>query len=35
MTAGALGFMIMAWGLIIGTCVISLMAILKHSKAEK
>lgn len=32
MSSGALGFMVLAWGLILGSVVISLKALLKHSK---
>jgi len=32
MSAGALGFMVLAWGVIIGSCIITLSALLKHSK---
>jgi hypothetical protein len=32
MTSGALAFMLIAWGTIIGSAVIFLNAIVKHSK---
>lgn len=32
MSGGALGFMVLAWGVILTTVVISLSALLKHSK---
>ena len=32
MSGGALGFMLLAWGVILGTVAISLSALLKHSK---
>ncbi len=32
MSGAALGFMILAWGVILGTVVISLTALMKHSK---
>ena len=32
MSGGALGFMVLAWGTILAAVVISLSALLKHSK---
>ena len=32
MSGGALGFMVLAWGIILGSVAISLTSILKHSK---
>jgi hypothetical protein len=32
MSGGALVFMVLAWGIILGAVVISLSALLKHSK---
>lgn len=32
MSGGALGFMVLAWGVILATVAISLSALLKHSK---
>jgi hypothetical protein len=32
MSGGALVFMVLAWGVILGACVISLTSLLKHSK---
>jgi len=32
MSGGALGFMVLAWGIILGTVAISLSALVKHSK---
>ncbi len=32
MSSGALGFMVIAWGVIIGACIITLNSLVKHSK---
>lgn len=32
MSGGALGFLVIAWGIILGTVAISLSALVKHSK---
>lgn len=32
MSVGALGFLVLAWGIILGSVVITLTSLLKHSK---
>jgi hypothetical protein len=32
MSSGALGFLVLAWGIILGTVAISLSALVKHGK---
>lgn len=32
MSGGALAFMIVAWGIIIGACIVTMYSLLKHSK---
>ncbi len=34
MSGGALGFLLLAWGIILGAVAISLISLVKHSKQQ-